>query len=164
MKKLLSFLICLIIIPVLLLGGAVATIYYVYFNPQPAEYQFLNPAEEIDSIEYADVSFTGGVIKAEGFGFVKNTESLMADLDGLDCHEGVSFEAIETLAKDLTVKGFVVNYTDGSYEIITPYISVNSELTIEEIQDILEARIYGYNVEAFDKLFNKYLANDVPII
>ena len=164
MKKLLSLLICLIIIPVLILGGAVATVYYVYFNPQPAEYQFLNPAEEIVSIEYADVSFTGGVIKADGFGFVKNTEGLMTDLAQLDCHEGVSFEAIETLANDLSVKGFVVNYADGSYEIITPYVSVNSELTIEEIQDVLEVKIYGYDVEAFDNLFNKYLVDDIPIV
>lgn len=156
MKKLLSLIICLILIPVLILGGALAAVYFTYFNPQPAEYSYLNPVEEIVSIEFAEVSFTDGNVSANGIGFIEDIEGFMDDLNSLDCHEGLSIDAIVTLVKTQEADGLVINYADGSYEIITPYVCVNSELSIQSVEDVLNMNIYGYDVEQFKNMLEGY--------
>ena len=164
MKKLLSLIICLIIIPVLILGGALAAVYYTYFNPTPAEYEYLNPQSEVSMIEYANVSLESGVVTTKSFGFVGDTAGFLADLDALECHDGLSFEAIKVLLEDQSIEGIVINYKDGSYEVITPYFSVNSETKLETVEDILNAKIYGYDVEAFRAMLQKHKTNDIPLV
>lgn len=156
MKKLISLLICLIVIPALILGGALAAVYFTCFNPQPASYPYLHERAEITSIQFAEVNFEGGNVNTTALGLVDDVDDMMDDLASLRCHKGLSLDAISVLAKEASVSGLVINYSDGTYEVITAYVSVNSTLKITNLSELLSLQVYGYDVEAFGSLVEEH--------
>ncbi len=161
MKKLLGFIICMTLVPALILAGALGFVYNSYFKPVPMEYDFLRGEGEICSVEYAIVSFgNDGSVKTEGIGLVTDLEGFASDLKALDCHKGLPLDSIRNLYGIKTLSGFVINYHDGSFEVITPYFAINSDLKIEKINDILSANVYGFEKSGVQEMLKKYAPQD----
>ena len=145
------------VIPAIILSCAVGYIYTNYFKPVPKEYEFMRAESDICSVEYAIISFDeDGNVSAQGFGFVNDTEGLKNELKELDCYKGFPLDAIYNLRNGNTIPGFVINYTDGSFEMITPYFCVNSDLNITKLEDILSANVYCFNKDDIYNLIKKY--------
>ncbi len=164
MKKFIAFIICMTIVPALILGGAVGILYHKYFSPQPIEFDFLRGREEIHSIEYVNVSFENGDVQAVGIALVEDIDGFANDLMALECHKGIDRSSFKALYELDTVKGFLINYNDGSIEIFTPYVCLNSDLNIKEVKDILTADVYGFSADEFYRLIEKYGSNEGSIV
>ena len=156
MKKLISFIFCMTVIPALILAGAAGIIYNKYFSPTPMEYEFLRGESEIQSVEYAQISFAGGDVSATTVAFVEDIEGFIADIKAIECHKGITVSSFKALSENENVRGFVINYIDGSFEVITPYVCVNSDLNITKVEDLLYADVYGFDSEAIGNLLKKY--------
>ena len=157
MKKLLGFILCMTVIPALILAGAAGFIYNSYFKPQPREYSFLRGESEICSVEYATISFDSeGNIYTDRIAFVENTDQFIADLVAIDCYSGIPFDSFKTIYETNSFSGFVINYNDESFEIITPYVCLNSDLSINKIEDLLEADVYVFDKARMQDLIYKY--------
>lgn len=159
MKAFISLLITLILIPVMLVAAVFGFVYFTFFNPQPADYPYLHSQAEIVSIEFASVSFEEGTLKAEGFGFVSDVEQAMTDLEVLECKDGLTLDGVSTLVNEKSVDGLIINYSDGSFEIITPYASINSSLKIETIEDVMSLKIYTFDPADFAQLIETHKAD-----
>lgn len=159
MKKLLGFIFCMTIIPALILAGAVGYIYNNYFKPTPMEYDFLRGESQICSVEYASVSFADGNVTTESIVLIDDIDGFTAELKASDCHKGITLQSFKALSQSSSISGFVINYHDGSFEVITPYVCVNSDLEITEISDLLNADVYGFESEAIFALIEKYGAS-----
>jgi hypothetical protein len=145
------------VIPALILILGAGYIYDNYYKPVPTEYEFMRAEEEICSVEYAIVSFgEDGSVNAERVNFVENMASFVAELKEIDCYKGIPLDSIKNLYDVKTLSGFVINYTDGSFEVITPYFCVNSDLKISKIEDLLSADLYCFDKESIFNLINKY--------
>lgn len=150
------------VIPAAILAGAAGYIYKTYFSPEPMEYEFLRGESEIHSIEYAIVSFgEDGSVNTSRVGFVEDTEGFVSDIKSLDCHKGITLDSFRNLYDVKTLSGFVINYNDGSFEVITPYFCINSDLDIKEIKDILTADVYGFEKDAIFDMLKKYAPSGV---
>jgi len=157
MKKLLGFIICMTVIPALILAGVAGYIYNSYFQPVPREFEFLRGEEAICSVEYARISFDGeGGVRSERLGFIEDTDGLIADLKELDCYSGITMDSFKNIADGNVISGFVINYDDGSFEVITPFVCLNSDLKIDTIEELLEADVYGFDKAEMQKLLDKY--------
>lgn len=157
MKKLLGFILCMTVIPTLLLAGAAGYFYNNYFKPEPREFSFLRGEGEICSVEYAIVYFDDeGNIYTERMGFINDTPGFVADLKEIDCYSGIPLESFRSLYDIKTINGFVINYSDGSFEIITPYICLNSDLQINELEDLLDADVYVFDKAQIQDMLTKY--------
>lgn len=160
MKKFLAFIICMTVIPALILACAAGFLYNKYFSPTAIEYDFLRGEEQICSIEYVSVSFADGNVTPEHIGTVKDTNGFISDILGLECYKGITLESFKALSESSTVNGFVINYMDESFEVITPYVCLNSDLDIKEIPDLLKADVYGFDSAAIFSLLEKYKISD----
>ena len=157
MKKFLGFIFCMTVIPALILIGAAGIIYNEYFKPTAMEYSFLRGESEICSVEYALVSFDEeGNLQTDRVGFIENVDEFIGDIKALDCYSGIPLESFRDLKDIKTLSGFVINYTDGSFEVITPYVCLNSDLQINELSDLLEADVYVFDKAEIQKLLKKY--------
>lgn len=162
MKKLLGFIFCMTVIPALILACAAGFIYNNYFKPTPMEYGFLRGESEICSVEYAIVSFDSeGNLHTQRVGFVTDVDGFVADIKALDCYAGIPLDSFRNLRDIKTLSGFVINYTDGSFEVITPYVCLNSDLEITEIKDLLEADVYCFDKTAIQDMLIKYSPSDL---
>lgn len=148
------------VIPALILACAAGFLYNKYFSPTSIEYEFLRGEDQICSIEYVTVSFADGNVTPEHIGTIKDTDGFISDILGLEAYKGITLESFKALSESSTVDGFVINYLDGSFEVITPYVSLNSDLEIKEIPDLLEADVYGFESAAIFSLLEKYKTPD----
>ena len=157
MKKFIAFIICMTVVPALILACAVGFLYNKYFSPTPMEYELLRGEEQICSVEYSIISFgEDGSVNADRVGVVKDTDGFIADLKSTDCYRGVSVESAKNLYDIKTLHGFVINYTDGSFEVITPYFCINSDLKIERVEEILTADVYSFDKDVINEMLVKY--------
>ena len=157
MKNLISFVICVIVLPALLLLGVGAYLYDSYLKPTPMDYDFLRTESEIHSVEYAIVGIgSDGSVNTQRVGFVMDVSGFIADIRKLDCYKGMPIESFQNLHDIKTLSGFVINYNDGSFEVITPYVCLNSDLKIEKPEDLLTADVYVFDKEAIKELLIKY--------
>lgn len=156
MKKLLALIFCFIIIPALLLTGAVCIIYNMYFKPTPAEFSFLRGEENICTIEIAYVTFSEESVKTERKCFIEDVEGFVNDLKAVDFYKGISTDSMRAIKESNRITGFVINYTDGSFEVITPYVCINSDFKISSLDEILKADLYGFDTESINNLISKY--------
>lgn len=157
MKKLLGFIICMTLIPALLLALGAGFVYDNYFKPVPMEYEFLRGEKEICSVEYAIISFeSDGAMLAERRGFIEDMPSFISELKSVECYSGISLESIEALYTTEQFPGFVINYNDGSFEVITPYICLNSDIRIEGVDELLHSDIYSFDRRKIIDMLAKY--------
>ena len=152
MKFIFTLLLIFILIPVIVVGGAVAFIYFSFFNPQPAEYAYMNPADQITSIEIAEISFADGNPTPTGIGFITDKEAFIADLNELECNKGINVSSLQHLSSDQKIEGIVIHYQDGSFEIITAYLSVG----MEEGAANLSGGLYSFDVDEFEDMLDEY--------
>ena len=157
MKQLLSFIICVIVLPALALAGVAAYLYDSYLKPTPMEYNFLRGESEICSVEYAMVSFgEDGNVRTDRVGFISDTAGFIADIKALDCYKGMPLESFGSLKDIKTLHGFVINYNDGSFEVLTPYVCLNSDIKIEKPNDLLKADVYVFDKDGLNAMLIKY--------
>ncbi len=156
MRALFSLLLVLILIPLIVLGGALALLYFTYFDVQPAQYSFAHQESEIESIEYAKFSFTEQGLTPDKVGLILDTKGFMTELKATDCHSGMEINAFIDLINGAPIQGVIINYTDGSFDFITPYICVSSSNVPKTLTDLLNTKIYGFNEAAFAELLDKY--------
>ena len=165
MKKFIAFVFCMTVIPALILLGAAGVLYNKYFSPQPTEYEFLRSKEEIHAIEYVHVTIgSDGSINTSRVGFVDDVDGFVADLTAIDCYKGMPLESFQSLYDIKTLSGFVINYTDGSFEVITPYFCTNSDLKLEKPEDLLTADVYVFEKDAIQKMLIKYAPGPAELV
>ena len=158
MRALFTLLIALVLIVVILVGGAFALIYFTLFNVTPAEYPFLNDASQIVSIEYAKFTYGDEGLVPEKVGVIVQTENFFNELSQTtDCHTGISLDNLKTLIDGKPIEGVVINYADGSFDFITPYLCVNSNYNPKGAMDLLNTKIYGFDEEQFALILDKYV-------
>ena len=144
MRALFTLILVLILIPIILIGGLAALLYFTYFDVQPAQYPFLHDVSQVQSIEYARFVFSDDGLTPEKVGIVLDTEGFMQDLKATDCHTGIEVNEFMDLINGQPIDGVVINYTDGSFDFITPYLCINSK--------------YNPKVDAiFSELFSRFL-------
>lgn len=162
MKKILGFIICVIVVPALILTLAAGIIYNVYLKPTPMEYGFLRGESEICSVEYAIITFDNkGYVHTDRVGFINDVDDFVNDIKALDCYAGIPLESFKDLHDIKTLSGFVINYTDGSFEIITPYVCLNSDLKINKIEDLLDADVYVFDKNGVQEMIIKYAPSEL---
>jgi hypothetical protein len=157
MKKLLLFIICVIVIPALTLMGIGVYLYDSYLKPTPTEYDFLRGESEVCTVEYAIISFgEDGSVNTQRVGFVDDVQGFVTDLKALDCYDGMPTQSLMALKDIKTLSGFVINYTDGSFEVITPYVCLNSDLKINSPEELLTAEVYVFDKDGINEMLIKY--------
>lgn len=153
MKGFLTFLAIIIIIPLLIVGGALAFIYFSFFNPQPAEYVYVNPADQITSIEIAEISFANGEPTPTGIGVITDKEAFLADFEELECNKGIDLNSLSYISGSQSIEGIVIHYADGSTEIITAYVS----LGLKQSESVgLSSSLYSFDPEEFGEMLDEY--------
>ena len=157
MRALLTLIIALILIVVILVGGALAIFYFTFLHLTPAEYPFLHDSSEIKSIEYAKFTYGEEGLVPEKVGVILDTDSFIGELKAADCHTGIDFGGLKDLVNGKTIEGVVINYNDGSFDFITPYICVNSNYNPKGISELLGTRIYGFDEAQFGLVLEKYI-------
>ncbi len=157
MKSLIKLIVALILIPLILVGSMGAILYFTYFNVQPtAQYTFLQDEGQIQSIECARFTFSEEGLTPEKVGIVLDTDAFMTDLNAIECHTGIDVNDFKNLVNGQTVDGVIINYTDGSFDIVTPYICVNSTFNPTTIAELLGTKIYGFEKASFAALIDQY--------
>ena len=169
MKHIIALLVCIILIPALILGGIGAAVYFTFFNPTPSEYPLLHTLADVESVEYAYVKLVDGELQGIGRGYVEDVDAFMADFLAIDCYDGLSLDAInEIVNEEATIDGFIINYADGSYEIVSIYISANSTLKVDSIFNLFGQKFYSFDQDSFKSLIDNYKVdhdhNDTPSI
>lgn len=145
------------VIPAVILVGAASYIYNQYYSPTPAKYEFLRGEGEICTVEYAIVTIgSDGSVSTSRVGFVSDLEGFVNDIKETDFYEGIAIESIKALRDIKTLSGFVINYNDGSFEVITPHFSITSELSLTDIGDLLEVDIYSFDKARIEAMLIKY--------
>ena len=165
MFKLISAIISLILIlPILVCGVVVAGVYFLYIRVQPAEYTFIAETSEIESIEYASFVFSESGLLPNKAGVITDVEGFTSDLKTIECYTGISGAAFQAIKNGDAIDGVIINYKDGNWEFITPYICVNSDSNPKTIYEVLGMRVYGFNNAQFHELLVKYgvvIDNDI---
>lgn len=161
MRLLFKLIIVFLLVFVILAAGVMAIFYFAFFNVQPAEYPFLNEKEDIVSIEYAKFTFGNEGFVPEKVGLVLKTDEFMSELGEVDCHTGISIGDLSELVNGKSIEGIIINYSDGSFDFITPYLCVNSNFNPKGVADLLNMKIYGFDGVEFAKLLDTY-AIDIP--
>lgn len=156
MRALFTLILVIILIPVILLGGIAAMLYYTYFDVQPAQYPFFHEESEIQSIEYARFVFGDEGLVPEKVGIVLDTEGFMNDLKASNCHTGIEVNQFFDLTNGQPLDGVIINYKDGSFDFITPYLCINSTYNPKGVIDLLNTKVYGYDDAEFAELIDKY--------
>lgn len=157
-KFLLSLISLILLLPLILFGCLAAFVYFNYLQLQPAEYNFLRDTGEIESIEYARFTFNDEGLQPNAVGVIpeEDHDAFISELKDIDCHTGITGEGFTSLADGLTIDGIIINYSDGAFEFITPYLCINSDFQPQTISDLINARVYGFDKEQFIELLNKY--------
>lgn len=156
MKAILKVLLILILLVVILVGSIAAVLYFTFFNVKSAEYPFLQEKSKIVSIEYAQFTFTENGLSADTVGVIVDTDAFMADLKSAECHTGINVNNFLDLINGKPINGIVINYEDGNFEFITPYICINSSINPKTVMDLLNTKIYGYDPEVLQGIVDKH--------
>ena len=157
MFRLLSAIISLItLLPLILLVCFGAVVYFNYIQVQPAEYSFIQDASEIKSIEFARFVFSENGLVPTKAGVITDTEGFVNDLKGIECHTGITGGGFKALFNGEAIEGVIINYNDGGFEFLTPYLCVHSGFNPQSIIDLLSVRVYGFDQAAFGELLDKY--------
>ena len=159
MFRLLAAIISLItLLPLILLVCFGAVVYFNYIQVQPAEYSFIQEASEIKSIEFARFVFSeNGLIPTKaGIIAEENYENFMTDLKGIECHTGITGSGFKALFNGDAIEGVIINYNDGGFEFLTPYLCVHSGFNPQSITDLLGVRVYGFDAASFGALLDEY--------
>ena len=155
-RLLLSLISIILMLPLIICGIFAAGIYFTYIQVQPAEYTMLHETGEIESIKFATFSFGENGLVANEAGIITDTEAFVNDLKEIECHTGITGEGIKTLVNGQVMDGVIINYKDGKFEFITPYICVNNGFNPQSISDLLSVRVYGFDKEEFHDLLENY--------
>ena len=168
MKHILALLLCLILVPTIVLGGLAGIVYFTFFNPTPTEYPLLHSVEDVVSVEYAHVKLVEGELQGVGLGYVEDIDAFMTDFLSVDCYDGISYNSVSKITSDsITIDGFIINYADGSYEIVSIYISANSTLSVDSLADLFKQKFYSFDQEGFKSLIDTYkvdISTDNPVL
>ncbi len=159
MFRLLAGIISLItLLPLILLVCFGAVVYFNYIQIQPAEYSFIQDASEIKSIEFARFVFSENGLTPSKAGVIleENHENFVNDLKGIECHTGMTGNGIQALFNGEAIDGVIINYNDGGFEFLTPYLCVHSGFNPQSITDLLSVRVYGFDAASFGALLEKY--------
>lgn len=154
MKFLFNLIILIVLVPILIVGGVLGFIYFTYLQIQPAEFSLSGEVADITSVEYARFTFTSEGLVPEKIGVVKEVDSFLNDFNKLDAHTGINVNDLNDLLNGKPIDGIVINYSDGSYEFITPYICVNSKFNPKTINELLSTRIHGFDGTQFTNLID----------
>ena len=160
MKALLTALLIIILIPVLVIGVALGAVVYILSAPTPLDYPYMHPAEDISSIEFAEISINGGEIDVNGIGFITDREALIEDINNLQRNSKHMTDIFKNVANMKELEGIVINYNDGSFEIITAYVNLKSAgagTTDFEID------VYLFDMDAFGAMLDEYKSLYVEI-
>lgn len=157
MFRLLAAIISLItLLPLILLVCFGAVVYFNYIQVQPAEYSFIQDASEIKSIEFARFVFSENGLVPTKSGSITDTEGFVNDLKGIECHTGITGGGLKALFNGEAIEGVIINYNDGGFEFLTPYLCVHSGFNPQSIIDLLSVRVYGFDATSFGELLDKY--------
>ena len=146
--KFLFKLIFKLLLLVVVVAAALGFLYVKFFNPQPADYPYLNSVDQIKSIEIAEISFEGGSPSPTGIGVITDKEAFINDLNQLQCSKGLDLNSIGVLSSNQSIEGIVIHYQDGTSQIITAYISVNIGAE--------SSGLYSFDVEEFSEMLDEY--------
>lgn len=155
-RLLLSLISLILLLPVIIFGCLAAVIYFTYIQVQPAEYTHIEDASEIKSIEFARFVFSENGLVPEKAGIIEDTEGFVNDLKNIECHTGISGAGFEALFNGEAIEGVIINYNDGKFEFITPYLCVNNGFNPQTFTDLLGVRVYGFDKDGFHELLDKY--------
>ena len=153
MKALFRTVIILVLIPVIILGVLFGLLAYKLSAPTPMDYPYLHSTDEIESIEFAEISFEGGVINADGIGFIKDHETFLNDLNNLPRNSKPVLEIINNMANTKELEGIIINYKDGSFEIITAYVNLKSAGVAS---GDFKIGFYTFDNDAFGEMLDEY--------
>ncbi len=162
MRTLLKFFAVLLVLITLLVGSlaALAIGYYEsYLKPVPADFEFSRPIESITEIGLIKVKIVSDEeINLVPIATVIDTEGFISDLSELSCMKGLSLDGIAKLGELTEVDAIKINYSDGTYEVITAYGNLNSEIFSENItpEDIFYGDYYIFGEAEFSELLDKY--------
>lgn len=154
MKFLFKLIILLVLVSILVVGGVLGFIYFTYLQIQPAEFSLSGEVADITSVEYARFTFTNEGLVPDKIGVVKEVDSFLNDFNKLDAHTGINVNDLNDLLNGKPIDGIVINYSDGSYEFITPYICVNSKFNPKTVNELLSTRIHGFDGTQFSNLID----------
>ena len=59
-----------------------------------------------------------------------------------------------TVFQSLPIDGIVINYKNGEFEFITPYICVNSSFNPKTVAELLNTRVHGFDATQFANLID----------
>ena len=155
-RLLLSLISLILLLPLIIFGALAAVVYFNYIRVQPAEYSLAQDVGQIESIEYAQFVFGENGLAPKKAGIIEDKEGFVNDLKTIECHSGITGTGFNTLLNGEAIEGVIINYTDGTHEYITPYICVNPSFNPQTITDILGARVYGFDKDAFSGLIDTY--------
>ena len=156
MKFLIKLFLTLVLLVVIVVGGAAAYLYFSFVNPTPAEYAHISTADQVTSIELAEISFENGIPQPTGIGVITDKEAFLADLDELQCYKGLDLNSLDYWTESKSVEGIVIHYADGSSEIITAYVSINKKDGQTSLFAADGKTIYSFNPEEFSSMLDEY--------
>lgn len=153
-KFLFNLIILLVLIPVLVIGGIFAFLYFNYLRIQPADYSFVGERADILSIEYARFTFSDEGLTPTKVGIITDSDAFMNDFDKIDSHTGINVNDLLDLINGKPIDGIVINYKNGEFEFITPYICVNSSFNPKTVAELLNTRVHGFDATQFANLID----------
>lgn len=155
-RLLLSLISLILLLPLILCGVLAAVVYFNYIKVQPAEYSLAQDVSQIESIEYAQFVFGENGLSPKKAGIIEDKEGFVNALQTIECHSGITGTGFNAIVNGEPIEGVIINYTDGTHEYITPYICVNPSFNPQSITDVLGARVYGFDKDAFSGLIDTY--------
>lgn len=162
MKRLMRVILSLVLTVVLTVVGTVVYVYFNYFVPVSAEYEFSAPITDTTRIEIMIVTrLDGDNLELRTVSEIEDTEAFLDDFSALECSRGISLDVIDEASAMTSFDAIRITYDDGSYEVITAYGNLDSSFLSSDIteDELLEKEYYIFDPSEFGSLIEKYSAS-----
>ncbi len=152
--KFLGILLVIILVAVLIAAGALFVAYQMYLAPKPAEFEFSQAVESMEKVEVVEVTgISTGSPKYSTIAEISDVEGFLAEFNKLECTKGLPLSIIGELKEISSLTGVKITYKDGSFDVITSYGNINSEIfaDISSPADLLTSDLTSKEFFFFDK-------------
>ena len=162
MKNFFSILLAIILIFTLVIGVIIAAAFIFiqsYYKPTPAAFEFYCAEETIESVEVvtitkkSDTEFEIAPVKT-----VEDKDAFLKDFKSLSCKKGFSLDSLATVSTAESISAIRFNYSNGSYEVVTPYGNLDSGLLNSNFaaDELVKEDYFFFEEKDFSQLVNKY--------
>ena len=162
MKKFFTMILVAFLLLVLLIVGVFGLLFGLYefhMKPEPSEFEFSREVESITTAEVVRVNkLADDQFELVPLKTIDDVEGFLIEFRALQCYKGLSPEALQSITSLDSFDAIRITYSDDSYEVITPYINIDSDiLTPEYTPDmLLNEDFFLFNADEFYELIDKY--------